>query len=90
MFFLHVKRKDFRKMDYTVNKIVSREAKRAEKYLASFLAEKWRQEFLEMVLYVRVQMAFAVVIDKSFPTQGSCNRQRSCRPIISDRVTMYD
>ena len=77
-------------MVYTVAGIAGREAKSAEKRLVSFLAEKWKREYSEMVFYVRVQMALSVVKANRLLIQGSPEQQRPCRPIISDRATMYD
>ena len=48
-------------MVYSVDGIARREARSAEKRLASALAEKWKREYSEMVYYVRVWMALAVV-----------------------------
>ena len=40
---LHARRKDFTPMIYTVDGIAGREARSAEKRLASVLAEKWKR-----------------------------------------------
>ena len=45
---LHAQRKDFTPMIYTVDGIAGREAKSAEKRIASTLAIKWEREYSEM------------------------------------------
>ena len=57
----HIMRKDFTPMLYSVDRIAGREAKSAEKRLASYLARKWRKNYSEMVFYVRARMALSVV-----------------------------
>jgi hypothetical protein len=54
-------RKDFTPMVYSVDGIAVREARTAEKRLATHLAGKWNCEYSQMVFYVRVRMAIAVV-----------------------------
>ena len=51
---LHAQRKDFTPMMSIIDGIAGREAKSAEKRLASVLANKWKNEYLEMVFYVIV------------------------------------
>ena len=77
-------------MIYSVDGFVGRETKSAKKRLASALAEKWKKEYSEMVFYVRVHMALAVVKANSLLIQGSRKRQRQRRPIINDQAAMYD
>ena len=60
-------------MIYSGNGIAGREAKSAEKHLASALADKWKKEFSEMVFYVRVRMALVVVRVNSLLIRGSCD-----------------
>ena len=58
-------------MVYSVDGIAGKETKRAEKYLAAVLAAKWKKQYSEMVYYVRVQMALAVVRANSLLIYGS-------------------
>ena len=62
-------------MIYTVDGIAGREAKSGEERLASALAKNWKREYSEMVFYVRVQMALAVVKANSLLIRGSRDRQ---------------
>ena len=87
---LHAQRKDFTPMIYSVDGIAGREAKSAEKRIVSALAGKWKKEYSEMVFYVRVRMALAVVKANSLLIRGSRERQRPRRPIINNRAAMYD
>ena len=48
-------------MVYSVDGIAGREAWNAEKRLANHLAGKWNREYSQMVCYMRVRMAIAVV-----------------------------
>ena len=86
----HEERKDFTPMCYTVDGIAGREARSAEKHLATYLADKWRKGYPEMVFYVRMRMALAVVKSNSLLIRGSRDRQKPRRPQISDRASMYD
>jgi hypothetical protein len=54
-------RKDYTPMVYSVDGIAGREAQNAEKRLATYLAGKWKRGYSQMVYYVRVGMAIAVV-----------------------------
>ena len=77
-------------MVYSVDGIAGREAKSAQKRLASALAEKRKREYSEMVFYVRVRMALSVVKSNSLLIRGSRDQQRQRRPIINDGAAMYD
>ena len=81
-------RKDFTPLVYSVNGIAGREAKNAEKRLAYHLSKKWHKPLPQMVYYVRVQMAIAVVHANSLLINGSRDRQRPCHPVIFDRHAM--
>ena len=58
-------------MVYSVDGIVGREARNAEKRLATQLAGNWKSEYLQMVYYVRVRMAIVVVQANSLLIRGS-------------------
>ncbi len=60
-------------MVYSVDGIKGREARNAEKRLATHLAGKWNCEYSQMVFYVRVRMAIAVVRVNSLLICGSKN-----------------
>ena len=86
----HEMRKDFTPLVYSVDGIAGREAKAAEKRLASYLAKKWKKNYSEMVFYVRARMALSVVRANSLLIRGSRDRQKPRRPLISDRAAMMD
>ena len=83
-------RKDFTPLVYSVDGIAGREAKNAEKRLAYHLSEKWHKQLPQMVNYVRIQMAIAVVRANSLLIRGSRDRQHPRHPVISDRHAMID
>jgi hypothetical protein len=83
-------RRDFTPMVYSVDGLAGREAKAAEKRLASHLSAKWKKDYSTMVHYVRVRMAISVVKANSLLIRGSRERQRPRRPYILDRYAMYD
>ncbi len=83
-------RKDFTLLVYSVDGIAGREAKNAEKRLAYHLSEKWHKQLPQMVYYVRIRMAIAMVCANSLLIRGSRDRQRPPRPVISDRHAMND
>jgi hypothetical protein len=64
-------RKNFTPMVYSVDSIAGREARNVEKRLATHLAGKWNHEYSQMVFYVRVRMAIAVVRANSLLIRGS-------------------
>ncbi len=80
--------KDFTPLVYSVDGIAGREAKNAEKRLAYHLSEKWHKQFPQMVYYVWIRMAIAVVRANSLLICGSRDRQRPRRPVVSDRHAM--
>jgi hypothetical protein len=66
-------------MVYSVDGIAGLKARNAEKRLATHLAGKWNREYSQMVYYVRVRMAIAVVHANSLIIPGSRDRQRPRR-----------
>ncbi len=66
-------RMDFTPMVYSVNGIAIREARNAERRLATHLVGKWNREYSQMVNYVRVRMAITVVHANSLLICGSCD-----------------
>ena len=83
-------RKDFTPMVYSVDGIAGREARNAEKRLATHLASKWNRGYSQMVYYVRVRMAIAVVRANSLLIRGSRDRQQPRRPLIPDGAALGD
>jgi hypothetical protein len=83
-------RKDFMPMVYSADCIAGREARNAEKRLATHLAGKWNREYSQMMYYVRVRMAIAVVRANSLIIRGSCDQQQPRRPLIPDGAALGD
>ncbi len=77
-------------MVYLVDGIVGREARNAENRLATYLAGKWKRGYSQMVYYVRVRMAIAVVCANSLLIRRSRDRQRPRRPLIPNGATLGD
>ena len=77
-------------MVYSVDGIAGREARNAKKRLATHLASKWNRGYSQMVYYVRVRMAIAVVRANSLLIRGSRDRQHSRRPLIPDGAALGD
>ncbi len=63
--------KDFTPLVYLVNGIAGLEARNAKRRLATHLASKWKHGYSQMVYYVRVRMAIAVVCANSLLIRGS-------------------
>ena len=82
--------KDFTPLVYLVDGIAGREARNAEKRLATLLVAKWRKEYLRMVQYVRVRMTIAVVRANSLLIHGSWDRTGARQPQIGDGYAMLD
>ncbi len=84
-------RKDFMPMVYSVDGIAGRKAQNAEKRLATHLASKWKHEYSQMVYYVRVRTAIAVVRADSLLIHGSRDRQQQPRcPLIPNGAALGD
>ena len=83
-------RKDFTPMVNSVDGIAGREARNAKKRLATHLASKWKHGYSQMVYYVRVRMAIAVVQANSLLIRGSRDRQQSRHPLIPDGAALGD
>ena len=77
-------------MVYSVDGIAGREAWNAEKRLATHLASKWNRGYSQMVYYVRVRMALAVVRANSLLIRGSRDRQQPRRPLVPDGAALGD
>jgi hypothetical protein len=75
---------------YSVDGIAGRDARNAEKMLATQLAGKWNREYLQMVYYDRVRMAIMVVRANSLLIRGSRDRQRPRCPLIPDGAALGD
>ncbi len=77
-------------MVYSVDGIAGREAQNAKKPLAVHLAGKWNREHSQMVFYVRVRMAIAVVPANSLLIRGSWDQQQPRHPLIPDGAALGD
>ena len=77
-------------MVYSVDGIASCETRSDEKRLATHLTGKWNREYSQMVYYVRVRLAIAVVRANSLLICGSRDRQRPRRPLIPDGAALGD
>jgi hypothetical protein len=64
-------RKDFTPMVYSVDGIAGCEARNAKRRLATHLASKWNRGYSQMVYYVRIWMAIAVVCAIGLLIHGS-------------------
>jgi hypothetical protein len=83
-------RKDFTPMVYSVDGIAGHEARNVEKRLVTHLAGKWDREYSQIVYYVRVRMAIAVVHANSLLIRGSRDRQQPRHPLIPDGAALGD
>ena len=81
-------RKDLTPLVYSVNGIAGEEAKNEEKHLAYHLLEKWHKPFPQMVYYVWVRMAIAMVNANILLIRGSRDREFPRHPVIFDRHAM--
>ena len=75
-------------MVYSVEGIPGREARNAERNLATLLAAKWRRPRARMVFYVRVRMALAVVRANSLLFRGSRDRAKARPPMMGDGAAL--
>jgi hypothetical protein len=82
------RRKDFVPLVYSVDGISGREAKSAERRLASALAWKWKRHYSEMCGYVRARMALSVVRANTLLIRGSRVRQSRPRMHMEDGAAM--
>ena len=64
-------RKDFTPLVYSVDGLAGREARSAEKHLATALAVKRGKTYSEIVYYVCVRMALSVIRANSLLIRGS-------------------
>ncbi len=74
----------------SVDGIVGREARNAEKRLATHLAGKWNREFSQIVYSVRVRISIAAVRANSLLIRGSRDRQQPRRPLIPNGAVLGD
>ena len=59
------RQRDFTPMVYSVDGMPGRKAKTAERRLAALLAVKWKREYSDVMNFVRVRMALAIVRSNS-------------------------
>ena len=70
----HELRKDFTPLVYCVNGMAGRETRCAESRLAHHLARKWNRPKSQLVGFVRVRLALAIVRANTLLIRGSRNR----------------
>jgi hypothetical protein len=85
-----VMQKDFIPMLNLVDGIARRKGRNAKQRLATHLASSWNQRYSQMVYYVRVWMAIAVVPTTSILIHGSRDRQKPRHPLIPDGAALGD
>ena len=85
----HELRKDFTPMVYSVDGIVGREAKMAEKRLACYLSKKWHRPYSQVVHFVGVRMALALARSTSLLLRGSRDREPA-RPFIQSGSALHE
>ena len=85
----HELRKDFTPMVYSVDGIVGREAKMAEKRLACYLSKKWHRPYSQVVHFVGVRMALALARSTSLLLHGSRDREPA-RPFIQSGSALHE
>ena len=64
------KRRDFSPLVYSVDGMPCKEARAAEKRMATMLAKKWHRPYPEMCCYVRTRMSLAVVRSTTMLLRG--------------------
>ena len=84
----HELRKDFVPLVYSVDGMAGKEARAAEKRLASALAKKWKRPYSQMVQYVKMRMNIAIVRSNSLLLRGSRDRAPT-RPFINCGSAFY-
>ena len=84
----HELRKDFTPLVYSVDGMAGREAKMAEKRLASELAAKWQRPFSQMANFVRRRIRIAIARSNSLLIRGSRDREPH-RPFILSGDALY-
>ena len=65
------RRRDFIPMAYSVGCLAGKEARAAEKRLASLLASKWDRPYSEMACFVKTRMSLSIVRSISMLLRGS-------------------
>ena len=80
-------RKDFTPLLYSVDGMAGREARMAEKRLASALAKKWQRPYSQIVCYVRQRMRIAIARSNSLLLRGTRDREPT-RPFVTTGVAL--
>jgi len=83
----HELRKDFTPLVYSVDGMAGREARMAEKRLASGLADKWQRPYSQMANYVRRRMRIAIARSNSLLIRGSRDREPH-RPFVTSGAAL--
>jgi len=81
--------KDFTPMIYSVHGMVGREAKMAEKWMASYLSKKWYQPYIQMVSFVRLRIWLSIAMSSRLLIHGSRERDAVC-PFIQSVAVFHE
>ena len=80
-------RRDLTPLVYTVDDMLERDTRVAEKRLGTLMAEKWRREYSKMVGFVRVWMSLSVVRANTLILVGEWgNRGLMGRGPVCDKI----
>ena len=82
-------RKDFTPLVYSVDGVPGREARSAERRIASQLAEKWDRPYSQMVHYVRCRMSIAIVRSNTLLLRGTRDRKEP-RPFVNNGAAVRE
>ena len=85
----HELHKDFTPMVYSVDGMAGREARMAEKRLASYLANKWHRPYSQMVPFVRLRIRMSIARSNSLLLRGSRDREPA-RPFIQCGSALHE
>ena len=66
-------RRDFTPLVYSVDGLASKDARNAERRLASVLATKWGRSYADMANFVRTRMSLAIVRSNTLLLRGDRN-----------------
>ena len=66
-------RRDFTPLVYSVDGLASKDARNAERRLASVLAKKWGRSYSDMANFIRTRMSLAIVRSNTLLLRGDRN-----------------
>jgi hypothetical protein len=85
----HELRKDFTPMIYSVDGMLGREAKMAEKWMASYLSKKWYQHYSQMVPFVRLRIWLSIAMSNTLLIHGS-RELDAARPFVQSVAVFHE